>query len=99
MDVFQDGDGVVLIWMARVVEDPHSSMDRVSNNVNSMGLRDACCIGNTTSYGEELCLGCCHFESVLFGFVDSGSADPYVRNSGGLVIFDAGIMMPSLSRF
>jgi len=46
MNVFQNRDGIVLIWMARVVEDPHNSIDRVSNNINSIGIRDTCCIGN-----------------------------------------------------
>ena len=91
MNVFQNRDSMVLIWIVRVVKDPHSSMDRVSNNVNSIGVRNACCIGNTISYGKELYFGCYHFESILFGFVDNRSTDPYVRNSSGLVIFDTGI--------
>ena len=56
-----------------------------------MDVRNACCIGNTTSYGKELYLSCYHFESMLFGFVDNRSTDLYMRNSSGLVIFDAGI--------
>jgi len=68
-----------------------TSIDRVSNNVNSMDVRNACCIGNTTSYGKELYFSCYHFESMLFGFVDNRSTDLYMRNSSGLVIFDAGI--------
>jgi len=68
-----------------------TSIDRVSNNVNSMDVRNACCIGNTTSYGKELYLSCYHFESMLFGFVDNRSTDLYMRNSSSLVIFDAGI--------
>ena len=49
------------------------------------------CDRNTTLYSKELCLGCCHFESVLFGFMDNRSANLYVKNSSGLVIFDTSI--------